>query len=77
MAIDEFAEDWALMIQLLNDVANADEYHVGYSEGSIETNILRKMAGSDLIHWCPYPDECYIITPAGRALLSDQEEGNQ
>lgn len=64
----------SLIAQLLHDVITAGEYRVSYLEGSRESTMLRKMAGMDLIHWCPYPDECYVITAVGRTLLSNSDK---
>lgn len=69
MTIPDPDESEVLMVELLRAVAEADEYHVGFAEGSAESRKLRNMAGADLIRWCPYPEECYILTPYGRALL--------
>lgn len=70
--------DEDLMMSLLEDVSVDNEYHVGYAEGSRESNMLRSMSEVDLIRWCPYPEECYVLTAAGREMLDQRrsQRGN-
>ena len=41
-----------------------------YSEDDFEGNLLKQMAKLELIHWCPYPEEFYVIWPRGKAALT-------
>ncbi|UCH92558.1 MAG: hypothetical protein JSV88_19990 [Candidatus Aminicenantes bacterium] len=64
--------DFPAIVELLQKIAQEDQYTIPLSpewEKSDESRLLRKMASLGIIHWCPYPEEFYILWPLGKEIL--------
>ncbi len=61
-------------IQLLNDILEQKEFYTTLSK-SEESDVLKKLANLKLVKWCSYPEEFYIVTPEGKALLERDSNG--
>lgn len=57
--------------ELLSEIEAAGEYYISSSltQDSPVSIMLRALAREEYIHWCPYPEEFYIIRPRGIELL--------
>ena len=60
--------------RLLRKVKEEKEFYVplhNLHNQDAEDENLRFLSKLGLIHWCPYPDEFYILTPKGMEVLND------
>lgn len=59
------------LAELLSEIEAAGEYYISSSltKDSPASIMLRALAREEYIHWCPYPEEFYIIRPRGVELL--------
>ena len=63
-------------LEVLGQVAAQSEYYIPLSlprEDPLSV-ALKTLAHRGYIHWCPYPEEFYIVYPAGLAELARHEQ---
>jgi len=58
------------LMKTLRIVKNEAKYYPSLNPEDPEAHCLRALAKRGLIHWCPYPEEFYKITPKGTKLLA-------
>lgn len=56
--------------RLLRKVLDVGEYYPPLT--SADSERLRTLARAGMIHWCPYPEEFYIITPVGKRFVESE-----
>lgn len=58
------------LISTLHLVKREGEVNPSLNPEDRETRRLRLLAQRGLAHWCPYPDECYVMCRKGMELLA-------
>jgi hypothetical protein len=65
------------VLNILRDIAAEDHYYAPLSLAHDDPLrlALRTLESMEYIHWCPYPEEFYIIRRAGLAALGRRDQG--
>jgi hypothetical protein len=63
------------LIRLLNDVARAQVFYEALSPLPSRLRELRDLEALGYIRYCPYPEEFWVVLPAGKEFLSKSKIG--
>jgi hypothetical protein len=61
------------IIELLRTVRDDGEHSIPLRfQDAREEGLYRELASEGLIRWCPYPEECYVVTGEGLTRLNEE-----